>query len=889
MIKTYRYFHKKQELFLGLSFFSLLKVAAGTLLLLFLCFKLGLTLNHPLFLLAAIFWMLVIALIIRADSGEEVKGFYSSILLHPFAEHVYPNYPYKYLKHKSLLELIGVSQIADDHIKMQSGDLVSIIKIDKAKDWLCLDEDQKNKVAESWLNYLRQLENLELIESYSSSQLKRNQLQIFIEIRATKPKIQKYQTESEAKEQQRWLKDLQQKSFIPEYQFYLLVKQKNPEKQKAKYLRFFAELRNKIFKQEPRLVGEEELAQLREKQKLSISYLESLGIHCELVKNKDLEDFYEKHIFSKQTKKHKLEDHGNYLFYRDYYSKTFRLKQSPEAGDLSLWLGNLLSKINSHAELSIELESRDAQKDRRKLENRLKLMQELKHNKKTSSLEVQKEFQSICKDLLEKKQSFDISIVLTIKSKSLDELKKKQLEIKKELSQYHFDELKRQQVKNWLTALPLASNRLCPEERLYSSYSFAGASFPFLENNLGTEEGALLGLSVQDGKLVYLDEYQKDKFHNRHLNFIGDSGSGKSVAAKLAVKRRLANGGSFSIIDCSVDGWKFFIDYYDGKVIEIDSSSKEEAFAYFNPLRYGGSTDSELFNQHIERLLKLLNIIKERESKLSLKEELFFTEKLRELYQTVSQPRLSDLYRLLQKSACEISNNWLNYLAPFCNASQGIYASLMDGTKAVVDEQEKLTLFSLAKIENDSNLLPVVLYLVADHLSYRLIHKKESKITLIVDEAWKVFSGEKSQKAKDLLTYFARAGRAMDLGLWTISQKPGDIPREVHSSASISLCFQLKEERDKQEIASLCSFSAAEAKLLYAYNFHQAGTCFIKTTQSSGLIRVLVDPLEEALCNSSKNFVEKREALQNKYAKNLNQSQAAQLAVEELVRQNENH
>ena len=240
---------------------------------------------------------------------------------------------------------------------------------------------------------------------------------------------------------------------------------------------------------------------------------------------------------------------------------------------------------------------------------------------------------------------------------------------------------------------------------------------------------------------------------------------------------------------------------------------------------------------------------------------------LTNLYELKSKPSLSDLYKHLefQDYSRELSASYQKAIAPYCSCTKGIYAALMDGSHARISNQEKLLLITLSKVESDANYLPVALFLVMNYVSQRVVFKRETALTLIVDEAWKIFSGTKAKLGKDALSFFARAGRGMDLGLWTISQKPQDLPREVHSSASCTLCFQLKENSDKQELAAATGLSTSEARLIQHSALSEPGNCFLKTTRSAGLMHIVMDPLEACISNSTREYATKREQIFLKY------------------------
>jgi hypothetical protein len=270
---------------------------------------------------------------------------------------------------------------------------------------------------------------------------------------------------------------------------------------------------------------------------------------------------------------------------------------------------------------------------------------------------------------------------------------------------------------------------------------------------------------------------------------------------------------------------------------------------------------------------------------MNANEKSFLTQSLKALYQSNAGPCLSDLYKFWSVSEHELSKKWLEIIAPYSCVTNGIYSKLMDGNEAYLDTQSRLILFTFSKLNRDSNFLPVSLYLVSNFINQKVLYEKKSKITLVIDEAWKIFTGKHSERGKELLSHFARAGRGLDLGLWNISQKPSDLPREIHSSASATLCFQLKEANDRAEITAYSSLNMNERNLLESPALFEAGTALLKTTRASGLIKMALDPYEQILCNSNRDFVNERNRLFLESIKNHNNTaEAAYQTIEVLCK-----
>lgn len=863
---------------MGMNLFTLAAVIVSALTLFYIALSFKLAINSPLLLFLALIWMIVITVIIKAGSDDEVQGYYSSIFTHPLADHIYALKQGQ--EQPSMEKIIGID-FKGDYLSSMDEDLIAVIKLENGLQWLNLDPSQRERISNSWANFLAQMQSTSNLKNYFTSGTNHgDSVQAFIALR-------RYQNSFDSEDNniihsennnrnnilfaknhhQQWFqKLLSGYKFIPEYDFYLIVKhkiQRNKNHELINYLRKY--LPNPLSEQELNI----ELALLKQKIELSLMVLRGMNIEAKALVETELEDFYKSYHPSYQEAKvsdsspELLCDRGKYIELAGSYYQCLRLSTVPDSGDLGLWLTEILSSLKTESYLSVNWTHRDAYRDRRKAEQKAEIVRQLAKGAKSSTQAIISENNLIAADLINHPQSYDLNISILIKAKSLKELQEESLRIIKPYKGARMAQLDRQQLSNFISTLPFASVRLASRAQLYASSGFAGACFPFLKNELGTKKGAIMGISLENNRPIYLDEYDRSICHNRSINFIGDSGSGKTVAAKLAVKRRLERGGSFVILDNTTDGWQFFVDYYGGKTIEIDSAVSSDGLGYFAPLELPDNPSGTDINNQIERVVKLLSLIKNRGTELSTEEEFFLVRSLTSLYELKSKPSLSDLYKHLefQDYSRELSATYQRAIAPYCSCTQGIYASLMDGNHARISNQEKLLLITLSKVESDANYLPVALFLVMNYVSQRVVFKREIALTLIVDEAWKIFTGTKAKLGKDALSFFARAGRGMDLGLWTISQKPQDLPREVHSSASCTLCFQLKENADKQELAAATGLSSTELRLIQHSALNEPGNCFLKTTRSAGLMHIIMDPLESCISNSTREYATMREQI----------------------------
>lgn len=889
MIKTYKNFKRKEEIFCGLSLIPSLQIALSSTL--FFSIAVGLKLNpsSPLFLLLAVSLMIFTAFIIKAARGEEVRGFYSSILLFPFKDHIWSSQPNNY--YPNIESLKQSPQIYKDYIQNKDGDLLSIIKLENVISRNILSNAKQKELLKTWGISLSQLNKISSLSSSQEDSFSNNLLQVFIE-------INKYQVNEHLNSRQidqldlEWLSnEFDIRQFIPDLSFYIILKHQITPNKVNKWIK---RLRKILGRTNPNYNQENELELLNNKTQVLIESLQQINITATILSEKDLERFTAKwsengksfiYDFNKYLQHNlTLDTNSNQIISstNSYFTKTYRIKTNPNNGDLNFWLEEILVKLNLEGFISIYIEPRDAIKDRRKIEYKLSW---------TKNIYLIEEYKNLVSYLLKHPQSFDLSILITLKSNKLLNLQNAETKIRHLIKDAQLASLNRQQIENWISSLPFGNNLVKPEDKLFASLDFIEASFPLLEKELGSPNGYLFGVNLENQKPVFINEYDSSIFHNRGINYIGDSGSGKTVAAKLAVKRRFEEQNHFYIIDSTDDGWKFFVEYLGGEIVYLDKALPNGSI--FNPLAIPPTASKELIQQQIQEIIKIFSFIEDR--KLSTNDKFFLQEHLNKIYSKNQNLCLSDFYNYLCKESSIEAISWAQKIAPFCYSAKGIYSFLADSTKESFNSKSKLILFTFSKPNHDDEFLGLGIYLINLFIIKKIFLEKQSKSTLIIDEAWKIFTNNNSS-SKNLLTYFARAGRGLDLGLWTISQKPGDLPREIHSSASLSLCFQLKESKDREEIVNLSNLSELEKELLTHPEMSRSGTCLIKNTKNSGISRIKLDPIESILCSSTRDLVNQRNKLFDFYCNEithrkleLTESEIRKLAAQNTINTIINH
>ena len=407
-------------------------------------------------------------------------------------------------------------------------------------------------------------------------------------------------------------------------------------------------------------------------------------------------------------------------------------------------LNNFLKSLNSKSELCISLKELNLNKSLRKIKFKIDLLEsfsKISLNNKPH-LEALRQLYS---ENYQRKFATDLQIYLKLYAKTRDELDKALLNLATRMDFINFNENK---------FLQKAAYEEKAENPFFMSSTDLLKINPFLEDSSCMKSGALIGYKLDDKSIVHFNPEDFYYCNNKSVNFIGDSGSGKSLAVKLLLKRDFNPLAKFIILDSTLLGWEFFCRYLNADI--------------FN------------FNEDKKQSIKLF--------------------------------------------------------------------------------QEKISLINFYNIEKNQSLCNFHLEEIFKQIEYAAQHENFT-IYLIIDEAWKLIYEEENPLSKKLISRLARTGRAMNIGLWTISQKPSDLTRDIHSSAASSFIFQCKENEDKRELSSHLNLNEREIQLLESHEIKDRGTALLKTSKFSALIKFDTKAEELILFSSNAELVKQREII----------------------------
>jgi hypothetical protein len=511
--------------------------------------------------------------------------------------------------------------------------------------------------------------------------------------------------------------------------------------------------------------------------------LQQINYHLELfsVANKiDLEI-----ISDKGDERSDFKERINYIKTSEYI-KCLSLKDIELENANFESLNNFLKSLSCTSEFCIILQERNLNRDKSIISHKVNFLQSFTRAALSNRSHLDS-LKSLYHEIYDNSFIADLQIILKLYSPNKEMLEKNLLKISTSQSLLSFNEAKYLQRKFYTENLKDLPFLITAKDLNYLN--------PFLEDRTCMKNGALIGYKLDDRSLVYFTPENTQFCNNKSINFIGDSGSGKSLAVKLLIKR-----------------------YFNAEIEDCEQSPN--------------STVAERASSRLRRT-------NDRNAKFII-----------------------------------LDSTLLGW--EFFTAYMGgeIYNS-PESFKNLVLFKKNISLVNFHSIEKNKTLTNLCLENIFLQIE-NAVRELDSTIYLVIDEAWKLIYEEENPLSKKLISKLARTGRAMNLGLWTISQKPSDLTRDIHSSAASSFIFQCKENTDKAELNSHLNLNERELKLIESQEIKDRGTALLKTSKFSGLIKFKTDEDELILTNSSAEVVRERQLIFNEIkAANLKDSSHA--------------
>ena len=393
-------------------------------------------------------------------------------------------------------------------------------------------------------------------------------------------------------------------------------------------------------------------------------------------------------------------------------------------------------------------------------------------------------------DLDQSKESmYKLSYVIRVCAPDLDELKRRADEVKD-----FYDDLNVKLVRPAGDMLGLQGEFLPASKRYINDYvqyvkSDFLASLGFgATQMLGENEGIYIGYSVDTGRNVYLQpalasQGIKGTVTNALASaFVGSLGGGKSFCNNLIVYYAVLFGGQAVILDPKSErgNWKATLPEIADEINIVNLTSDEVNKGLLDPfVIMRNEKDAE--SLAIDTLTFLTGISSRDGEKFPV---------LRKAVRSVTQSQTKGLLLVIDKLRKEdtpISRNIADHIESFTDYD---FAHLLfsDGNvEHAISLEKQLNIIQVADLvlpDKDTTfeeyttieLLSVAMLIVISTFALDFIHSDRSIFKIVdLDEAWAFLNVAQGETLSNKLV---RAGRAMNAGVYFVTQASGDVAKE---------------------------------------------------------------------------------------------------------------
>ena len=419
-------------------------------------------------------------------------------------------------------------------------------------------------------------------------------------------------------------------------------------------------------------------------------------------------------------------------------------------------------------------------------------------------------------DLDQSKESmYKLSYVIRVSAPDLDELKRRCDEVKD-----FYDDLNVKLVRPAGDMLGLHSEFLPASKRYINDYVqyvksdfLAGLGFGATQQ-LGENTGIYIGYSVDTGRNVYLQpslasQGVKGTVTNALASaFVGSLGGGKSFCNNLIVYYSVLFGGQAVILDPKSErgGWKETLPEIAHEINIVNLTSDKENAGLLDPFVIMKNVkDAE--SLAIDILTFLTGISSRDGEKFPV---------LRKAVRAVTQSDQRGLLHVideLRREDTAIARNIADHIDSFTDYD---FAHLLfsDGTvKNAISLDNQLNIIQVADLvlpDKDTTfeeyttieLLSVAMLIVISTFALDFIHSDRSIFKIVdLDEAWAFLNVAQGETLSNKLV---RAGRAMQAGVYFVTQSSGDVSKESLKN-NIGLKFAFRST-DINEIKQTLEF-----------------------------------------------------------------------------------
>ena len=373
---------------------------------------------------------------------------------------------------------------------------------------------------------------------------------------------------------------------------------------------------------------------------------------------------------------------------------------------------------------------------------------------------------------------FNVGLYIAIYADTMDELARLEGQITSmmEAKLVYIKPALFQQLDGLLSVMPLGEDKLSVTQPMDSGP--VSSFFPFVSEDLTSDEGILYGINRDNNSLVIFDRFSME---NANQVVFAKAGAGKSYATKLEIIRTMMMGLDVIVIDPENE-YRRLAETFGGSFFNISLSSHEHINPFDIPAIPEDESPSDVLRSHIVNLAGLVKLML---GKLTPEEDSVLDRAITETYASreivpdedfskAQPPLLEDLETVLNN--LEGGKGMAERLYKF---TKGSFAGFLN-QQTNVDVNNRLIVFSIRDLEDE--LRPLAMYVILNFI-WNLIRAKLKKRIMIVDEAWWMMKYEESAS---FLFGLAKRCRKYYLGLTTVTQDVEDFLRSPYGRPIIT-------------------------------------------------------------------------------------------------------
>ncbi len=334
-----------------------------------------------------------------------------------------------------------------------------------------------------------------------------------------------------------------------------------------------------------------------------------------------------------------------------------------------------------------------------------------------------------------------------------------------------------EQLEGLFSVAPLGNDKL--EIHTPMNSSPISSFFPFVSEDLTSNEGIMYGINLHNNNLVIFDRFSLE---NANQVVFAKSGSGKSYATKLEIIRSLMMDIKNIIIIDPENEYQKLAEAFGGSIFNISLSSHEHINPFDIPIIPENESPSDVLRSHIVNVAGLMKLML---GKLTTEQDAILDRAITETYASreivpdadfskAQPPLLGDLETILR--ALDGGSELADRLYKF---TKGSFSGFLN-QPTNIDITNRLIIFSIRDLEDE--LRPIAMFVILNFI-WNLIRAKLEKRLLIVEEAWIMMRDE---AAASFMFGLVKRARKYYLGVSTITQDIEDFLRSPYGRPIIT-------------------------------------------------------------------------------------------------------